>query len=235
MIDWLEEGENFPTVTGALKQPNGLLAASRVLRPERVLEAYKRGIFPWFNPGEPVLWWSPDPRMVLRPTEFKLSRSLRQRIRRGGFDVRANVAFDEVMQHCAVPRSGQYGTWIGASMREVYGRLHTEGYAHSIETWMGGELVGGLYGLAIGRVFYGESMFSRRSDASKLALAYLCKALDDCGYALIDCQMETPHLASLGARPVPRAEFVSAVQDLVSCPPDGNAFFSPLKSPLETS
>ncbi len=233
MIPWLTHEQVFPPVETALKEPNGLLAAGLTLNPRNVLEAYQQGIFPWFNPGEPVLWWSPDPRMVLQPSRFKLSRSLRQRIRRGGYEVRVNQVFSQVMRCCAEPRDGKSGTWIGNAMLEVYGCLHEDGYAHSIETWMDGELVGGLYGLAIGRVFYGESMFSRRSDASKLALAHLCRALDVCGYELIDCQMETQHLASLGAQPLARQQFVSALQTLVKLPPAGNAFLSPLPSPLD--
>lgn len=233
MIPWLTGETPFPPVHSALIEPNGLLAAGQELSPERVIEAYRQGVFPWFNPGEPVLWWSPDPRMILRPAEFKLSRSLRQRIKRGGYEIRVDRCFSRVMQYCAEPRDGQQGSWIGQAMRDVYFRLHQLGYAHSIETWMDGELAGGLYGIAIGRMFYGESMFSRRTDASKLALAHLCQRLDECGYALIDCQMETAHLASLGAYPISRATFIREVQGLVNLQPVENPFMSMLKPPLE--
>lgn len=177
-----------------------------------------------------MLWWSPDPRMVLRPSAFKLSRSLRQRIKRGDYEIRVDTCFTRVMQCCAEPRDGQSGSWIGSAMLEVYSRLHQQAYAHSIETWMEGELVGGLYGLAIGRMFYGESMFARRTDASKLALAHLCQKLDACAFGLIDCQMETPHLASLGATPIARTAFIREVQELVNLQPVGNPFLSPWKT-----
>ncbi len=224
MISWLSGDAPFPSVHSALAEPNGLLAAGQELSPERVIEAYRLGIFPWFSPGEPVLWWSPDPRMVLHPAAFKLSRSLRQRIKRGGYEIRLDSCFKKVMQSCAEVRDGQSGTWIGDAMLDVYTRLHQQGYAHSIETWMDGELVGGLYGIAIGRMFYGESMFSQRADASKLALAHLCKRLDECGYGLIDCQMQTAHLASLGAHPISRAAFIHEVQGLVNLQPVENLF-----------
>lgn len=233
MVRWLSQTDVFPDVSSAQAVPNGLLAASLNLTTDRVVDAYKRGIFPWFNPGEPVLWWSPDPRMVLRPSAFKLSRSLRQRIKRGDYEIRLDTCFTRVMQCCAEPRDGQAGSWIGNAMLDVYTQLHQSGYAHSIETWMDGELVGGLYGLAIGRMFYGESMFSLRTDASKLALAHLCKRLDECGYALIDCQMETAHLASLGAYPISRAAFIQEVQGLVNLQPVENPFNAVSKILLE--
>lgn len=179
----------------------------------RLLMAYRQGIFPWFNPGEPILWWSPDPRMVLFPNEFKLSRSLRKRLTRDDYEVRADTAFSQVVRECAAPRAGASGTWISEAMIEAYSALHEAGYAHSIETWRrntDGEsetLIGGLYGVAIGRVFFGESMFSRQSDASKIALAHLVTWLREHDFAVIDCQMNTAHLASLGAREIQRAEF----------------------------
>ena len=233
MIPWLTGEKPFPPIHLALSEPNGLLAAGLELTPEKVLEAYRQGIFPWFNPGEPVLWWSPDPRRVLRPSEFKLSRSLRQRIKRGDVVIRVDSCFTRVMQCCAEPRDSQLGSWIGTAMLDVYTQLHQLGYAHSIETWMDGELVGGLYGLAIGRMFYGESMFSHRTDSSKLALAHLCKRLDECGYALIDCQMETAHLATLGAHPISRAAFIQEVQGLVNLQPVENPFNPASKILLE--
>lgn len=215
MIPWLSAAAPFPSVENALSVPNGLLAAGADLSPERILAAYRQGIFPWFNPGEPVLWWSPDPRMVLVPSEFKLSRSLRQRMKKGGYEIRVDTCFRQVMQACGEPRDGQYGSWIGSSMLEAYTRLHLMGFAHSIETWIDGELAGGLYGLAIGHMFYGESMFARHTDASKLALAHLCSQLEKWNFGLIDCQMETAHLASLGAKPISRAAFVRELKGLV--------------------
>jgi leucyl/phenylalanyl-tRNA--protein transferase len=215
MLPWLRPGDPFPPVETALHEPNGLLCASQDLSAERILDAYRQGIFPWFNPGEPVLWWSPDPRMVLVPAELKISRSLRQRMKRGDYGIRVDTCFSEVMQACAAPREGQSGTWIGRTMLDAYARLHDMGFAHSVETWMNGELVGGLYGIAIGRMFYGESMFSRKTDASKLALASLCRQLDAWGFELIDCQMETSHLASMGARPISRARFIEEMKRLL--------------------
>jgi leucyl/phenylalanyl-tRNA--protein transferase len=218
MIPWLMREDPFPPPERALAEPNGLLAVGGDLSLARLLEAYRQGIFPWFGRGEPILWWSPDPRMVLLPEAFRLSRSLARRLRRGDFQVRADTAFERVMQACAEPRPGQPGTWIGTEMRVAYGELHRLGHAHSVETWRGDELVGGLYGVAIGRAFYGESMFSRASDASKVALAQLVAQLRRWGFGLIDCQMETAHLASLGARPIPRAEFGRRLAELVHLP-----------------
>jgi len=182
MLHWLTRDETFPPVETALAEPNGLLCAGLDLSPQRILQAYREGIFPWFNPGEPVLWWSPDPRMVLVPSEVKVARSLRQRMKRGGYEIRVDTHFREVMLACAAPREGQSGTWISQPMLGAYTRLHEMGYAHSVETWMDGELAGGLYGMAIGRMFYGESMFSRRTDASKLALVHLCRQLESWGF-----------------------------------------------------
>ncbi|MFA5081625.1 MAG: leucyl/phenylalanyl-tRNA--protein transferase [Hydrogenophilaceae bacterium] len=208
----------FPAPALALGDPNGLLAAGADLAPERLLAAYRQGIFPWFGPGEPVLWWSPDPRMVLVPDEFKTSRSLARRLRRADYQVRVDSAFERVMRLCAEPRDGQRGTWIDEAMIRAYGRLHELGHAHSVETWMDGELVGGLYGVAIGRMFYGESMFSRVTDGSKIALAHLAGQLARWGFGMIDCQMETAHLASLGARPIARADFLDRLEVLVNLP-----------------
>jgi len=195
----------------ASREYNGLLAAGGDLSVPRLLAAYRRGIFPWFNPDEPILWWSPDPRMVLFPAEFKLSRSLKKRLARADTVVRVNTAFTRVMRECAAPRDCQGGTWISETMIAAYTALHEAGHAHSIETWVtgknGDELVGGLYGVALGRVFFGESMFTRRSDASKVALAHLVRWLHAHDFGVIDCQMNTAHLASLGAREIPRAEF----------------------------
>ena len=216
MIPWLEDDEPFPPVHRALTEPNGLLAAGGQLSVQRLLRAYRRGIFPWYSEGQPVLWWSPDPRMVLRPHEISISRSLRKRLRKGDCEVRTDTVFTEVIHACAEPRAGQPGTWITHEMASAYGALHRAGYAHSVETWTGGALTGGLYGVAIGRMFFGESMFSKASDASKIALAHLARQLERWEFGLIDCQMSTPHLASLGAREIPRAEFIRALSELVN-------------------
>jgi leucyl/phenylalanyl-tRNA--protein transferase len=208
----------FPPVETALADPNGLLAMGGDLSPGRLLDAYRHGIFPWFNPGEPILWWSPDPRMVLAPGEIRVTRSLAKRIRNAGFEVRLDTAFVEVMRACAAPREGAGGTWISPAMVAAYTRLHQAGYAHSVETWREGRLAGGLYGVAIGRMFYGESMFSREPDASKVALVRLARQLQQWDFGLIDCQMETSHLASLGAHTMPRAEFTARLADLVNLP-----------------
>lgn len=211
-IPWLGPNDPLPPAERALRRPNGLLAAGGGLAVPRLLEAYSRGCFPWFNEGEPVLWWSPDPRMVLFPRELHMSRSLRRAIRAGRFSVTLDGAFDAVMDGCAAPRMDQGGTWITGEMMGAYSRLAQLGFAHSVETWEDTELVGGLYGVALGRVFYGESMFSRRSDASKVALAHLARQLERWNFVLIDCQMTTKHLASFGAREIPRADFVRGVR-----------------------
>ncbi len=214
MIPWLPPSPvtAFPPVEQALIEPagpNGLLAAGGDLTPERLVAAYRRGIFPWFSDGEPILWWSPDPRMVLFPHEFAPKRSLAKVLRNASYEVRLDTAFAAVIAACATaPRAGQPGTWITTEMQAAYRQLHGLGYAHSIETWIDGQLAGGLYGIAIGCAFYGESMFTRVTDASKIALAHLCVYLRQHGFGIIDCQMETKHLASLGARPIPRHEFV---------------------------
>jgi leucyl/phenylalanyl-tRNA--protein transferase len=218
VIPWLGANDPFPPVTRALREPNGLLAAGRTLSVPTLLEAYTLGLFPWFNEDEPVLWWSPDPRMVLRPGELHVSTSLRKRLRRGGFEIRADTAFSRVMRACAAPRPGQPGTWITRRMIDAYVRLHEAGHAHSVETWMDGELAGGLYGVAIGRAFFGESMFASRTDASKLAFVHLVRQLERWGFGIVDCQMKTTHLASLGAREIPRASFVAEIATLTKDP-----------------
>jgi leucyl/phenylalanyl-tRNA---protein transferase len=210
MIPWLPPEPVFPPVELALAEPNGLLAAGGDLSPARILAAYRQGIFPWYSAGEPILWWSPDPRMVLFPAELKISRSLAKVLRNKPYEVTLDTIFAEVIGACAgTPRDGQSGTWITAEMQAAYCKLHELGYAHSVEVWMAGKLVGGLYGMALGHAFYGESMFSWRTNASKIALAHLCLHLQRRGFGIIDCQMETTHLASLGARPIPRSEFVA--------------------------
>ncbi len=215
MIRWLRAGDApdaFPPVSAALTEPAGLLAAGGDLAPARLLAAYRRGIFPWYEDGQPILWWSPDPRCVLFPGDLKLSRSLRRRLRRGDFDITFDRAFDAVIRACAEPRPASGGTWITNDMSDAYSRLHRLGWAHSAEVWQHGRLTGGLYGVAIGRVFFGESMFSRATDASKAALASLVHALQPLGYELIDCQLPSAHLESLGARSVPRSEFLELLE-----------------------
>lgn len=218
MIPWLTSDSPFPPVDTALKRPNGLLAAGGDLSPKRLTAAYRNGIFPWYGAGEPILWWSPDPRMVLFPADLKVSRSLAKALRNRDYRVRFDCAFREVMEACAAPRPGQDGTWITQEMMQAYCELHRRGLAHSVETWIGGELAGGLYGVALGRVFFGESMFSRERDASKIALVHLVWQLQRRQFGLIDCQMSTPHLASLGAREMPRREFTRRVEELVNYP-----------------
>ena len=312
MIPWLSDNAPFPPVEHALRLPNGLLAAGGNLSVPRLLDAYRHGIFPWFNPGEPILWWSPDPRMVLIPSEFKISRSLAKVLRNTPYEVRTDTAFEQVMRSCAAPRTnhqgGHHGTWIHEDVIAAYCALHQLGYAHSVEVWMPKksfqlqiegetrrqrandmdsaistamsarcpatklsscdspvewpvvtpgsqrsiaeelalELVGGLYGVCIGQMFYGESMFSNASNASKIALAHLARQLErwqispssldtpcvSCAEpveasgvprtGMIDCQMNTHHLASLGAREIPRSEFIARLQELVHCAPITN-------------
>ncbi|HLT91856.1 MAG TPA: leucyl/phenylalanyl-tRNA--protein transferase [Woeseiaceae bacterium] len=214
-IKWISRDdppEAFPDVRLALAVPNGLLAAGGDLGTERLLTAYERTIFPWYDEGQPILWWSPDPRCVLVPDEFHVSRSLRRRLRRGRFVVTCNRAFESVIRACGAPRRGQAGTWITPEMIEAFCRLHREHWAHSVEVWEDDRLVGGIYGLAIGRAFFGESMFSRVTDASKTAMLALCRHLSAHAFTVLDCQLVSPHLLSLGARPMPRAEFKALVE-----------------------
>jgi leucyl/phenylalanyl-tRNA---protein transferase len=215
MIPWLDGNAPFPPLESARKEPNGLLAVGGDLSPQRLLEAYRQGIFPWFSEGDPILWWSPDPRMVLFPGELKVSRSLGKSLRNRRYEIRFDSDFDGVIRACAAPREGQPGTWITADMRSAYRRLHQLGFAHSVETWMNGELAGGLYGVSLGAAFFGESMFARVRDASKIALVHLVRKLEREDYGLIDCQMRTGHLATLGAREIPRAQFSRLLGELV--------------------
>ncbi len=204
---WITEDaplDAFPDVSVAMIQPNGLLAVGGDLSPGRLLHAYRRGIFPWFSDAQPILWWAPDPRAVLLPEAIKISRSLRKTLRREIFQVTFDRAFPRVIEACAAPRSRQNDTWITTPMVAAYCELHTRGFAHSVECWQDGALVGGLYGVAIGKIFFGESMFSRVSDASKVALASLCRS----GYELIDCQLPSEHLKRMGAIDIPRREFM---------------------------
>ena len=210
---------DFPAVELALREPDGLLAVGGDLSVERLLTAYQKGIFPWYSEGQPILWWSPDPRMVLEPKDVKISRSLAKKMRNKNYKVTFDQSFREVITACSEPRIEkdllESGTWILDDMINAYIKLHQAGYAHSVECWQGNKLVGGLYGLAIGKVFFGESMFSRVSDASKIAFVSLCQQLEQWGFKLIDCQVYTPHLESLGASMIPRKEFLTLLQKYI--------------------
>lgn len=215
-LPWLDGDAPFPPAASALEYPNGLLAAGGGLAPARIIAAYRRGIFPWYSEGDPILWWSPDPRMVLYPGQLRVRRSLAQALRNRPYEVRLDTAFAQVIGACAAtPRAGQQGTWISPEMMAAYQHLHEMGFAHSVETWIDGKLAGGLYGIALGSAFFGESMFAWQRDASKIALAHLCRFLLARGFGIIDCQMETDHLASLGASPIPRQDFLAALARLV--------------------
>jgi leucyl/phenylalanyl-tRNA---protein transferase len=229
MIPWLETDAPFPDVSRALRDEDGapgLLAAGADLSPARLLEAYRHGIFPWFSEGQPILWWSTDPRMVLFTERFTISHSLKKTLKKversiasdRRWEVRFDSAFEDVMRACAAPRKDGAGTWISEDIVSGYVGLHRLGFAHSSEVWLDGRLVGGAYGVCIGRMFYGESMFARVSDASKIALAYLVHFLRQHDVTLIDCQQETSHLASLGAMPIPRAEFLRHVRQATRLP-----------------
>ncbi len=209
-IAWISEDDPpdaFPEISAALTAPDGLLAAGGDLKPDRLLYAYRRGVFPWFDSGQPILWWSPDPRCVIRPDSFHVARRLRRTIRNSDLSVSFNKAFSTVIESCALDRVGQEGTWITAEMIEAYSSLHAQGWAHSVEVWRDDELIGGLYGLAIGMAFFGESMFSQASNASKIAMWALCDHLAHQKFNILDCQVVSPHLTTLGATLMPRAEF----------------------------
>jgi len=206
--------ESLPDPTEAMTEPNGLLAAGGSLDPDWLLASYRRGIFPWFETGQPILWWSPDPRTVLRPDELKVSRSLKKRLRGGGFRLTADHDFAGVISACAQPRRYTDETWITPPMLEAYSRLHELGWAHSFEAWADGKLAGGLYGIAIGKVFFGESMFARQSDASKVALWHALRFLSLQKFQMIDCQLPSAHLSHLGATSMPRSEFLSQLERL---------------------
>ena len=229
MIPWLEAGTPFPDVSKALTAADGapgLLAAGGDLSPGRLLEAYRNGVFPWFSEGQPILWWSTDPRMVLFTERFVVSHSLRKTLKKvdksnqtdGRWQVRFDSAFEQVMRACAAPRREGAGTWISEEIVHGYTGLHMQGHAHSSEVWLDGELVGGAYGVCIGRMFYGESMFARVTDASKVALAYLVHFLHSNGVKMIDCQQETEHLASLGAAPIARKDFIERMRQAIAQP-----------------
>jgi leucyl/phenylalanyl-tRNA---protein transferase len=214
---WLKHAQDaaFPAVTLALREPDGLLAAGGDLSVTRLLNAYRHGIFPWFSEGQPILWWSPNPRMIFRTNSIHLSKKFRQQLRKSHWQIRADTCFKDVIQHCAdVPRSGQAGTWIHPKMIDAYCTLHTLGHAHSIEVFSDDALVGGVYGIAIGKMFFGESMFSLQSGGSKAALAGLGKILKQWGWPLIDAQVENPHLHTMGAELLPRDQFMTEIQSL---------------------
>ncbi len=212
----LDRYTSFPPVEEALTEPNGLLAIGGDLTTNRLLDAYTHGIFPWFSAGEPIVWWSPDPRMVLYPDELKISRSMSRRLNRKDYEVRFNTSFRQVMQACAeTRRPGQDGTWITNEMIDAYCALHVSGHAMSAETWIGNRLAGGLYGVRIGKMFYGESMFHHVTDASKIAFVHLVQELKRQNFGLLDCQMKTSHLASLGAREISRKEFCQLMSKLI--------------------
>jgi leucyl/phenylalanyl-tRNA--protein transferase len=213
-----DPASGFPPVSQALDEPNGLLAFGGDLSPARLLDAYRHGIFPWYSEGQPILWWSPDPRMVFRSDGVRLSRRFRRSLRRSSWQVRADTCFDAVVQACAAPRAGQDGTWILPAMRTAYGELHRLGHAHSIEVFDDGALAGGLYGVAVGRMFFAESMFSARSGGSKVALAALAARLHAWGWPLFDAQLDNPHLRSLGGEAWPRSRFLAEAGRLCALP-----------------
>lgn len=216
MLTWLAPTDSFPPVQRALHDPAGLLAVGADLSPERLILAYSQGIFPWYSPGEPILWWSPDPRMVLFPQELVVQRSLAKVLRKRHYEIRVDSAFSEVIAGCSRPRAGQEGTWISKEMIAAYTRMHQLGVAHSIETWIDGRLAGGLYGIALGRAFYGESMFTLVPDASKIAFVHLVRQLQRWNFGIIDCQMNTAHLARFGAHEIPRTEFIAQLNNLIN-------------------
>lgn len=221
-IAWLQKTdppEALPPTSRALREPNGLLAVGGSLTPEWLIHAYCHGVFPWYSAEQPILWWAPDPRAILIPSEFRVSRSLARSIRNRGYVTRIDVAFEAVVEACAGQRRGGAGTWITNEMRDAYVALHRRGLAHSIETWHEARLVGGLYGVAIGRVFFGESMFTQERDASKVALAQLARQCLRLDVALIDCQLPSAHLSSLGSRNLPRHEFETRLAALVDAEP----------------
>lgn len=217
-ITWLSSAdppESFPPTDRALDEPSGLLAAGGDLSPARLLAAYRLGIFPWYSPGQPILWWSPDPRAVLFPEEFRCTRSLAKTLRNRGFECTLNQDFAAVIEACAAPRAVSVGTWITDEMRIAYSELHRQGHAHSVEAYLGSKLVGGLYGIRIGGVFFGESMFSRERDASKVALAHLVGSCPASGIGLIDCQVASRHLQSLGSRNLTRSRFETLLREQI--------------------
>lgn len=223
-LDENNDAEPFPSLDTALVEPNGLIAAGGTLNPERLINAYRCGIFPWFEEGQPILWWSPDPRLILKPDELHVSRRLKKLINKKTYHCTIDTAFSDVILACSEKRQGQDGTWITEPMIRAYENLFTLGYAHSVEVWLEDKLIGGLYGVSIGQVFFGESMFSRLDNASKVGFTFLCKQLAAWGYQLIDCQVHTDHLASLGALCISRDEFADQLDLLCSKQPSSSAW-----------
>ena len=227
MLTWLnpeDEKQAFPALDTATDEPNGLLAAGGCLSPNRLINAYRNGIFPWFSDDQPILWWSPDPRLVLRPSDIHISKSLKKFIRKDLYQCTIDKAFNQVIKACSGPRLNEDGTWITNSMKQAYQDLHDLGVAHSVEVWQTVKLIGGLYGIAIGQVFFGESMFSHETNASKVAFAYLCEKLNQWGYQYIDCQVESEHLISLGAYEIDRVFFKTILDKHCDNPPSQYAW-----------
>lgn len=224
ILDPDNDAQPFPDVEQALTEPNGLVAVGGCLSPRRLLNAYRHGVFPWFNPGEPILWWAPNPRLVVFPSQLKVSRSLNKAMRKQPFEICFDRAFEQVIEACSAPREQQSGTWITDDMKCAYIEMHQLGIAHSVEAWQGDQLVGGLYGIGIGQVFFGESMFHRASDASKIAFVHLVRRLIDWDYQLIDCQVSSDHLLTLGATEIPRREFSALLHTLCVQPPHSAAW-----------
>ncbi|MGR8929356.1 MAG: leucyl/phenylalanyl-tRNA--protein transferase [Gammaproteobacteria bacterium] len=224
LLDPSDIHEDFPPLDQALDNPNGLIAVGGCLSPQRILNAYRHGIFPWFNPGDPLLWWSPNPRLVLFPDHLNISGSLAKTLRKKPFEIRYDTAFNDVIEACAEPRRQNGGTWITNEMKSAYQHLHSIGVAHSFEAWQDDCLVGGLYGLAIGQIFFGESMFHRVTDASKVTFVHLVRRLSEWGYKVIDCQVSSDHLISLGAEEIPREEFAALLKHLCGQAAASNAW-----------
>ncbi len=233
---WLDQGcppDSFPPLESALSEPDGLLAAGADLTPERMLYAYRHGIFPWYDDGQPVLWWSPDPRTVIEPDKLHVSRSLARRLRRCGWTWTVSRRFSDVVEACAEPRKGQAGTWITNDMKAAYQLLHKADFARSIEIWEHDELIGGIYGLCIDRVFFGESMFSRATDASKAAIVALCHEMHATGMPLLDCQVHSSHLATLGAKSMARSEFSALLRQICALERPSPAFSADKREVLQ--
>lgn len=222
--------DDFPPTPAALEFPSGLLAWGGSLETARLIEAYRRGIFPWYSEGEPVLWWTPSPRCVLYPGDVYVSTRTRRRLRQGAFELTADTAFEQVIEGCAAPAPGRLSTWITRDMKSAYSRLHELGVAHSVEAWQAGELVGGIYGLAIGHMFFGESMFGRVTDASKLALITLCRQLKAWGFGPMDCQVGNPHLRRMGAVEIDREEFEAQLEAYIGRPRADGAWSDSFRS-----
>jgi len=227
MLTLLDPGradQAFPSISTALTDPDGLLAVGGCLSTQRIINAYRQGIFPWYSDEDPILWWSPNPRLVVFPDQLHVSKSLQKTQRKQTFQLSFDTAFADVIQACSMPRAQDSGTWLLPEMQAAYTRLHEEGHAHSMEAWFQGELVGGLYGIAIGQVFFGESMFHTKTDASKIAFVTLVQQLTEWGYQLIDCQVHTVHLASLGAEEMPRSDFAILLRKFLQNKPHATAW-----------